>query len=130
MNVGPRFRTPLNQVRGLGSAKDGTHHWWAQRLTAVALIPLLLWFVAALISVADADYSVVVAWMQSPMVTVLMICTVIALFHHAQLGVQVVVEDYVHTEWLKFATIISVKLVSLVLALAGIVAVLKVSLGG
>ncbi|MDX1512619.1 MAG: succinate dehydrogenase, hydrophobic membrane anchor protein [Gammaproteobacteria bacterium] len=130
MSSSLKFRTPLNQVRGLGSAKEGTHHWWAQRLTAVALVPLLLWFVAALASIADADYLTAVQWMKSPTVTVLMICTIVALFHHAQLGVQVVLEDYVHSEWMKFASIIVVKMLALVLALACIVAVLKVSLGG
>lgn len=124
-----KFRTPLYRVRGLGSARDGTRHWWAQRVTAIALVPLLIWFVGALVSVADADYAAVVDWMQSPFVTILMIGLLGALFHHAQLGVQVVLEDYVHTEWLKFASIILVKLAALILGLAGIVAVLKVSLG-
>ncbi|HEX9583988.1 MAG TPA: succinate dehydrogenase, hydrophobic membrane anchor protein [Gammaproteobacteria bacterium] len=124
-----KFRTPLYRVRGLGAARDGTRHWWAQRVTAIALVPLLIWFVGALVSVADADYAAVVDWMQSPFVTILMIGLLGALFHHAQLGVQVVLEDYVHTEWLKFASIILVKLAALILGLAGIVAVLKVSLG-
>lgn len=124
-----KFRTPLYRVRGLGSARDGTRHWWAQRVTAIALVPLLIWFVGALVSVADADYATVVDWMRSPFVTILMIGLLGALFHHAQLGVQVVLEDYVHTEWLKFASIILVKLAALILGLAGIVAVLKVSLG-
>lgn len=123
------FRTPLNKVRGLGSAKDGTHHWWAQRVTAIALVPLLIWFVGALVSVADADYAAAVDWMRSPFVTIFMIGLLGALFHHAQLGVQVVLEDYVHAEWLKFTSIILVKLAALILGLAGIVAVLKVSLG-
>jgi succinate dehydrogenase / fumarate reductase membrane anchor subunit len=98
-------------------------------VTAIALVPLLIWFVGALVSVADADYAAVVDWMQSPFVTIFMIGLLGALFHHAQLGVQVVLEDYVHTEWLKFASIILVKLAALILGLAGIVAVLKVSLG-
>ena len=125
-----KYRTPLNRVRGLGSAKDGTHHWWAQRLTAIALVPLLLWFVGAMVSVADADYADAVEWMRSPFVTVLMIGLLGALFHHAQLGVQVVLEDYVQSEWLKFTSIILVKLAAFLLGLSGIVAVLKVSLGG
>lgn len=130
MTAEAKFRTPLNRVRGLGSAKDGTHHWWAQRITAIALVPLLVWFVVALVSIADADYADAVNWIRSPIVTVFMVGLLGALFHHAQLGVQVVVEDYVHTEWLKFASIILLKLLALVLALASILAVLKVSFGG
>ncbi len=124
------FRTPLNQVRGLGSAKEGTHHWWLQRLTAVALVPLSIWFVASLISMSDADYVSVVMWLRSPLVTVLLLCLIWALFHHAQLGVQVVLEDYVHAEWLKIASIVTVKFAAVVLGLASAIAVLKVSLGG
>ncbi len=124
------FRTPLNQVRGLGSAKEGTHHWWQQRLTAVALVPLSIWFVASLISMSDADYVSVVMWLSSPLVTVLLLCLIWALFHHAQLGVQVVLEDYVHAEWLKIASIVTVKFAAVVLGLASAIAVLKVSLGG
>ena len=85
-----KFRTPLGQVRGLGSAKEGSHHWWVQRLTAVALVPLSLWFVVSLISLSQADYPSVVAWLSSPLVTVLLLCLIWALFHHAQLGIQVV----------------------------------------
>lgn len=125
-----KFRTPLNQVRGLGSAKEGTHHWWLQRLTAVALIPLSLWFVASLITIADADYLSVVQWMRSPIVTVLLLCLIWVLFHHAQLGVQVVLEDYVHSEWLKVTSIVALKFAVVVLGLLSAIAVLKVSLGG
>lgn len=124
------FRTPLSQVRGLGSAKEGSHHWWMQRLTAVALVPLCLWFVVSLISLSQADYVSVVAWFGSPLVTVLLLCLVWALFHHAQLGVQVVLEDYVEAEWLKVASIVGVKFAAVVLGLASSIAVLKVSLGG
>ena len=125
-----KFRTPINEVRGLGSAKDGTHHWWLQRVTAVALVPLSLWLVASLVSLVDADYQSVVIWVRSPVVTVLLICLIGALFHHAQLGLQVVLEDYVHAEWLKITSIVSMKFTALVLGLASVFAVLKVSLGG
>lgn len=125
-----KFRTPLNQVRGLGSAKEGTHHWWLQRLTAVALVPLSIWFVASLVSMSDADYASVVTWVRSPVVTVLLLCLIWALFHHAQLGVQVALEDYVHAEWLKVASIVALKFASILLGLASAIAVLKVSLGG
>jgi succinate dehydrogenase / fumarate reductase membrane anchor subunit len=124
------FRTPTNEVRGLGSAKGGTHHWWLQRVTAVALVPLSLWLMASLVSLVGADYQSVVIWVRSPVVTVLLICLIGALFHHAQLGLQVVLEDYVHTEWLKITSIMLMKFTALVLALASVLAVLKVSLGG
>lgn len=123
------YRTPLNEVRGLGSAKEGTHHWWLQRLTAVALVPLSLWFVASLVSMTAADYAAVVQWVRSPVVTILLICLIWALFHHAQLGVQVVLEDYVHAGWLKIAGIIAVKFIAVVLGLASVLAVLKIFLG-
>ncbi len=129
MNPAVRFRTPINQVRGLGSAKDGTHHWWLQRLTAIALVPLSLWMVASLVSLVDADYQTVVIWVRSPVVTVLLICLFATLFHHAQLGLQVVLEDYVHTEWLKITSIVLMKFAALLLGLASVLAVLKVSLG-
>lgn len=130
MAIRVKYRTPLNEVRGLGSAKEGTHHWWVQRLTAVALVPLLLWFVVSLVSLVGEGYEAVVLWMGSPLVAVLWVCLIVALFHHAQLGVQVVLEDYVHSEWLKFLSIILLKLSALLLGLASVVAVLKVSFGG
>lgn len=125
-----KFRTPLNQVRGLGSAKEGTHHWWMQRVTAVALVPLSVWFMASLITLSTADYASVIAWVSSPLVTVLLLCLIWALFHHAQLGVQVVLEDYVHAEWLKIASIVALKFTVVLLGLASALAVLKISLGG
>jgi len=123
------LRTPLSRVRGLGSAKEGTHHWLWQRLTAVALIPLSLWFIVALVCRIGADYNEVIAWMQSPIVSLLLILFVIMLFHHAQLGVQVVIEDYVHGKWQKLTSLLLLKFVAVVAALASIIAVLKVSLG-
>lgn len=124
------YRTPLARVRGLGSAKSGTQHWWLQRLTAVALVPLSLWFVAALVTIASADHATAVAWLGSPVTAVLASAFIVALFYHAQLGVQVVVEDYVHAEWLKITGIVLTKLVSLLLAGASLFAVLHIALKG
>ena len=101
-----------------------------QRLTAIALVPLSLWFVASLLSMSEADYATVVTWLRSPLVTVLLLGLIWALFHHAQLGVQVVLEDYVHAEWLKIASIVALKFSAVLLGLASAIAVLKVSLGG
>jgi succinate dehydrogenase / fumarate reductase membrane anchor subunit len=91
------MRTPLAQVRGHGSAKSGSHHWWAQRLSAIALIPLVLWLVASLAVVATADYATAVDWLRSPWNSALLILLIGAMFYHAQLGMQVVFEDYIST---------------------------------
>jgi succinate dehydrogenase / fumarate reductase, membrane anchor subunit len=123
------LRTPLSKVKGLGSAKQGTHHWWQQRLTALALVPLSLWFVYSLITMVAADYNTVVAWMSLPHVTILLIMFVVALFYHAQLGLQVVIEDYIHSEWQKISCIIMVKFLSAVGALASVLSVLNVFFG-
>ena len=124
------FRTPLGRARGLGSAKDGTAHWWAQRITAVALVPLSLWFVVSVIGLVGAEHEAAKAWIGAPVNAVLLVVLIGAVFHHAQLGLQVVLEDYVHSEWLKIASILVVKFAALLLALAGIFAVLHISFGG
>lgn len=124
------LRSPLGKVRGLGSAKEGVHHWWAQRLTAVALVPLVIWFVASVCSIAGADYQAVHNWIGSPVVSVLLVLLAIAVFHHAQLGLQVVIEDYVHTEWLKIASIVLVKFAALALGVATVFSIVKIAVGG
>ena len=124
------FRTPVARVRGLGSAKDGVGHWWAQRLTAVALVPLSLWLVAGVVSLAGADRADVAAWAGSPVTAALLIMVIAATFHHAQLGLQVVIEDYVQNEAVKIAAIIAVKLLAALAALIGTVAVLKLAVAG
>ncbi|MCI0400408.1 MAG: succinate dehydrogenase, hydrophobic membrane anchor protein [Gammaproteobacteria bacterium] len=123
------LRPPIARVRGLGSAKDGVRQWWAQRVTAVALVPLTLWFIASVLSMVGADYAGVVAWIQSPSVTVLFILFFLALFYHAQLGMQVIIEDYIHTEWLKFTSLIVLSFTTIFLGIVCTFAVLKVSLG-
>ena len=123
------LRTPLGRVRGLGSAKEGTEHWWMVRLTSLALIPLTIWFVASVVSLAGADYPEVVNWLRSPVVAVLMVILIGTTFQHTQAGLQVVIEDYVHHEPAKLAAILFVKAAALVLALAGIFAVLRIAFG-
>lgn len=125
-----KFRTPLSSALGLGSAKSGLSHWWAQRLTALALIPLVLWFAFSVAMLGAAEHATVIAWLRSPLVTVLLLALIIAVFYHLALGVQVIVEDYVHSEWLKLTGIIIVNFGSFLLAVACIVAVLKISLRG
>jgi succinate dehydrogenase / fumarate reductase membrane anchor subunit len=124
------LRTPLGRVRGLGSAKEGVSHWWAQRVTAVALVPLTLWFVISLLSVAHADHETAVDWVSRPFNTVLLIILLITLFYHAQLGMQVVIEDYVHAEGAKLASLLLVKFVVILLAASAILAVLRIAFGG
>ena len=123
-------RSALARVRFLGSAKDGTGHWWAQRLTALALVPLCLWFVASIVMLAGADHGQVVAWIGRPVPAILMVLLIVATFHHAQLGLQVVIEDYVHEPALRFAAIILVKLAAVALGVAGAFAVLRIAFGG
>ncbi len=124
------LRTPLGTALGLGPAKEGVSHWWWQRVTSVLLIPLSLWFVFSLASLAGANHQTVVDWMRSPIVTALLIMFVISTFYHAQLGVQVVIEDYIHTEWLKMASLLAVSFVTAFLSLVAVVLVLRVALGG
>ena len=124
-----KLRTPLARVRGLGSAKEGLHHWWALKLTAIALIPLTLWFIYSLVSMTTLDYLAAIGWLQSPMTSTLLILFVFTVFYHAQLGMQVIIEDYVGNEALKITSIILLKFVMLFAGLTGIVAILKVFLG-
>ena len=124
------MRSQLGQVRGLGSAKEGSHHWWAQRLTALALVPLTIWFVASVVTMAGADYDAMRAWVGSLSVTVMLVCLIIATFYHAFLGLQVVVEDYVHAEGAKIATILILKALCFLLGVAGVVSVLSIFFKG
>lgn len=123
------LETPLAKVRGLGSAKHGTHHFWHQRLTAIALVPLSLWFITSLVKMTSMDYATVTNWINSPLTAVFLILLIISLFYHAQLGMQVVIEDYIHSEWQKIINIILVKFLALFAALAAVLAILKIFLG-
>jgi succinate dehydrogenase / fumarate reductase membrane anchor subunit len=124
------LRTPLARARGLGSARDGLHHWWAQRLTAIALIPLVVWFAISLVMLSGADYDIARAWIGSPLVMVLLILTISIGLHHGQLGIQVVIEDYVHGDGWKLALIVAVRFIAVVFGLAAVVAILRIGLGG
>lgn len=124
------LRTPVGRARGLGAAKDGVHHWWVQRVSAVALIPLSLWFVASVVGLVGADHAAVSAWLANPIVAVLTVLLIAAALYHAQLGMQVVYEDYVHAHWLKVTADVATKLAALALGVATIFAVLKIALGG
>jgi succinate dehydrogenase / fumarate reductase membrane anchor subunit len=125
----PSFRSPLGRAIGLGSAKSGWQHWLVQRVTAVALVPLTLWFVASMIAHAGSDYPVFVAWLRTPFAAGGMILLLIALFHHTALGLQVVIEDYVHSG-ARFAVVIAIQLCCYGLAVVGIFATLRIAFGG
>ncbi len=124
------LRTPLARARGLGSAREGVKHWWAQRLTAIALIPLVVWFAISLVMLSGADYDIARAWIGSPLVMVLLILTIVIGLHHGQLGLQVVIEDYVHGDGWKLALIVAVRFVAVIFGLAATVAILRIGFGG
>jgi succinate dehydrogenase / fumarate reductase membrane anchor subunit len=123
------MRAPLARVRGLGSAKEGVEHWWAQRLTAIALVPLTLWFVYAMVALAGADHASVVLWLARPRNAVLMILLLAATFQHAQLGLQVVIEDYVHGHAARLAAIVAVKFFAVLLAVGSIFGIMRIACG-
>lgn len=122
------LRSPLSRVKGLGSAKDGTHHFWHQRLTALLLIPLVLWFGFSLASM-PVDHASLVAWIRQPFVTVVLILLIISVFYHAKLGLQVVIEDYVSSHSRRTAGLLLSGFLCLLLGVVGVVSVLKISFG-
>ncbi|MCU0809109.1 MAG: succinate dehydrogenase, hydrophobic membrane anchor protein [Candidatus Contendobacter sp.] len=122
------IRTPLAHVRGLGTAKDGTHHWWLQRVTSIALVPLVLWFVISLLSISRVDYPTFQAWLSNPIRAGLMVALLATVFYHAHLGMQVIYEDYVRPESKKFIAVLATQFVLFLLGAISIVAVLKIAL--
>lgn len=123
------MRTPLARVRGLGSAKKGTHHFFMQRVTALANIPLTLFLVFALIVHAGADYTTMTAFLGNPLVGVVMLLLIISACYHMKLGLQVVIEDYVHGEATKLLAIIANQFFAFTIAVACSLAVLKLVIG-
>ncbi|PSO22702.1 succinate dehydrogenase, hydrophobic membrane anchor protein [Bradyrhizobium sp. MOS002] len=123
------FRSPLARALGLGSAKSGAQHWWAQRVSAIALVPLCLWFVVSIVTHAGSDYAVFAAWIRTPLAASCMILLLVALFHHSALGLQVVIEDYVHSG-VRFVVIILVRFGCYGLTVIGIVATLLIAFSG
>ncbi len=124
------LRSPLGRVRGLGSAKNGVSHYIQQNLTAIALVPLSLWFVVSIISLIGADYAHFHAWISTPCNTTLLLVLLFVMFHHAQLGVQMVIEDYVHDEGIKTFSIVAVKFASALVCVFSAVAVFRVAFVG
>ncbi|GAA6137201.1 succinate dehydrogenase, hydrophobic membrane anchor protein [Arenicella sp. 4NH20-0111] len=124
------LRSPRSEAIGLGSAKHGFSHWWWQRVTAIALVPLCLWFVYSILCLMNGGYDVATAWLSSPLNATLMLVFVLAMLFHAQTGLQVVIEDYVHTKWMNLTLLLIVKFSAAVLAVLATISVLKVALGG
>jgi succinate dehydrogenase / fumarate reductase membrane anchor subunit len=124
------YRTPIAKVRGLGAARTGLHHWKMQRLTAIANLLLVLWFMFSAMALAGSGYQQVRAWLASPVSASLMILLIISTFYHARRGLLVVVEDYVHHEGLRIVSLAALVLIAFGLAVACIVAVLTIATGG
>ena len=120
--------TPLSKVKGLGSAKEGTTHFWHQRLTALILVPLVLWFGFS-IAAMPVDHATLAAWVAHPGVAIALILLILATFYHSQLGFQIIIEDYVSTHSIRTVSIILTSFLCLLFAIIGVVAVLKITLG-
>ena len=122
-----RLQSSLARVRGMGSAKGGTHHWWMQRVTSIALLPLTIWFVFAVAGHTGATHAEMVTWMARPLNAVLLLSFVLISFHHAAAGMQVIIEDYVRGEMRMFL-ILAVKAACWILALVSALAVLRIAI--
>ena len=122
------LRSPLGKVLGAGSAKEGVHHWWVQRLTSIALVPLTIWFVVSLLSLPSLEHVTVITWMAQTWTALLLILFILVATWHSQLGVRVVVEDYVHGG-AKTLTLVLITFIHTLVAAAGGFAVLKVAFG-
>jgi succinate dehydrogenase / fumarate reductase membrane anchor subunit len=123
------LRTPLSRVLGLGAAKEGVEHWWMQRVSAAALVLLTLWFIVSLLSLGALSYEVVHAWISRPVNSALLVLLVIAVMYHSQLGVQVVIEDYVPHKPTKVVSLIANQFVHFALGAIAIFAVLRAAFG-
>jgi succinate dehydrogenase / fumarate reductase, membrane anchor subunit len=123
------LRSPLGKVLGTGSAKEGVHHWWLQRLTSIALIPLTIWFVVSLLSLPSFEHVAVIAWMSQSWTALFLVLFVLVVTWHSQLGVRVIVEDYAHGGS-KTLALVLFTFIHTVVAVAGVFAVLKVAFGG
>ena len=121
-------RSQLGRVRGLGSARSGSGAWWGERLTSIALIPLTLWFIGSVISLEGASRADIAAWLHAPVPLVLMLCLIVATFWHMQLGLRVVVEDYVHHDAIRVASLLIIRGLCIVLGLFCIIAALEIGL--
>jgi succinate dehydrogenase / fumarate reductase membrane anchor subunit len=124
------METPISRVRGLGSAKSGAHHWWLERLTSISTLALFVWFLASIFRLPTLDHEAVVTWLSSPMAAVPMLLLIVSTFWHLKLGLQVVVEDYVHEGGLKLFSITLINFFAIALGALAFFSVLKIAFGG
>lgn len=124
------FRTPLSKAKGLGSAKEGVDHWWKQRLTALALVPLVLWMLYSVALMGLGQFDSVYGWVSHPLTAVLLSVTFIAMYYHSALGIQVIVEDYIHVKWLQITALIGIKFINFLLAAIAVFSILKIAFAG
>ena len=124
------IETPIARVRGLGSAHSGAHHWWIERLTSISTLLLFFWLGASLLTLPALDHRTIVGWLSSPTAAVPMLLLIVRTFWHLKLGMQVVIEDYVHDAGWKLFSIVLLKFFTILLAALAIFAVLKIALGG
>ena len=122
------LRTPLSRVKGLGPAKDGTHHFWHQRLTALLQIPLVLWLAFSLASL-PTDHATLVGWIEQPMVTVFLSILIASIFYHAKMGLQVIIEDYISNHAQRLMALLFSNTLCLLFGAAGVISVLRISFG-
>lgn len=123
------IRSPLGRARGMGSAKDGTHHWWVQRLSGIAMIVPMIYLLCNLGRIVSPDYDALLVWLKQPAPAMALIAFIASSFYHANLGIQVVIEDYVHCEGSKFFWLVLNKLFFLFLGFAAIFAVVRLNFG-
>jgi succinate dehydrogenase / fumarate reductase membrane anchor subunit len=124
------METPLGRVRGLGSARSGAHHWWLERLTSISTFVLFVWLIVSLLRLPALDHSTVTTWLASPLAAVPMVLLLVSTFWHLRLGLQVVVEDYVHEEGAKLFWIVLINFFAIAGAAFGLFAVLKIAFTG
>ena len=124
------MRSPLSRVRGLGSNNDGVKHWWMQRLTGIALVPLTLWFLYSTVQLSGATYTEFVAWVGAYGNPVLLSVLIISMFHHGQLGIHVIIEDYITRDNIKIPLLISVKFAAIIFGASAIFSILRLTIKG
>lgn len=123
-----KFVSDLGRAKGLGSAHEGLHHWMAERITAALLIPIVIWLVYSIIKLHGATYMEFTGWLQHPVNAILMIVFILTSFYHGAMGLQVVIEDYIHNHTLKLLKIIGTKIVFGIMAVAAVFSILKIAL--
>lgn len=121
--------TEIGRVRGLGAAKSGTHHWWLQRLTAIGNLLLVVWLIVSLLRLPNYDHATVTTWLKQPLAAVPMLLLVVCVFWHLRLGLQVLVEDYVHDAGAKVASLVALNFFAVAGCLVGVLSILKIVLG-